>query len=968
MSSQGKRKDEAEYKDDDEEEAESLPEGEFEIEVLLKAQLFKTNLPKGSAPDAGWKYLVRWYGFPASHDTWEWSSNLDKCWELRKRFWSNFEGDKNKNKRGDIVDAPKYWVSQERENILAAKKKAEKKAAEHQRRRRIQNSATTSRNGSVVSRSASVATRTASGQPGPPKKRKRVAEPESDSEDDTPLAAPPPAASRSASVGSTAPAVSAGKRPRIDTARVASVSDSEDDIPLSALPLNSKAASMTPSSTSVHQDGPPSRPGSRASFHGPPQSPMRSETMSSTPTSTKPPKPIPLPQRKPLPQKAASRPDKTSSTSVLGVKSTSKPSGHKHTPGNMTPCSVSSSSTGPSTKPSVNTTNPTFSGLSTKARLSQNATVPTAAKSALLGLRFTKKPGTGSSLTPKTTPIPPPPPKPRRDPFFSDQGAPPELMDVFYGPPLISRTSEPRQAAESFLDDLGASWELGKAKLPPKPRPCSTNLVVPMEVDSQMEDSWHWNGSLQTSTNGQRGSIGNISVAGQADESIVIKAALSRNKLLHLETFHELVDMHQFLQPLQGLSHWKAMQIGRISPSHSRDAEALRVLSTFMGLKKLVSLVPVSDDSAHPAAHLLVFTPKMKTLCTLLETPTTQEYTQSPLLIAFIPWTAVPDYRTPMGHLPLDNFSRNISSKNIWAPQLLNHQYQLALRRPYALWTRAGERVNAADAETRQLLAFLAHAGAKPNPTKPRVVFVHVAALKDIRKMPNLIARRNNSISTKFYSYGTDASVPRRQWGLQQIYPSAGIVTFTPSALYEDPWGIVDLILLLHAHPLWMCYMLPSVLGMAIRMCYPEESEEDPLADAFNNQRFVFERLMKALNDGAISLIRAPPLGSLHVPAVTDWIRQHHVEHPASPSDTVKYALGAFDAKYADLPRAKWVAAIEDEVAADLDCMQQQPFIRENYRRFVVIRGEKDAPLARESNGFDWIGASAFKTRDDYTM
>jgi hypothetical protein len=54
-----------------------------------------------------------------------------------------------------------------------------------------------------------------------------------------------------------------------------------------------------------------------------------------------------------------------------------------------------------------------------------------------------------------------------------------------------------------------------------------------------------------------------------------------------------------------------------------------------------------------------------------------------------------------------------------------------------------------------------------------------------------------------------------------------GVVTFTPSALYEDPWGVINRMKVINKHPLWTCYILPSVLGMATKLCSPDE---DPLA------------------------------------------------------------------------------------------------------------------------------------------
>jgi hypothetical protein len=42
-----------------------------------------------------------------------------------------------------------------------------------------------------------------------------------------------------------------------------------------------------------------------------------------------------------------------------------------------------------------------------------------------------------------------------------------------------------------------------------------------------------------------------------------------------------------------------------------------------------------------------------------------------------------------------------------------------------------------------------------------------------------------------------------------------GIVTFTPMAMAEDPFGCYSLMLQLAQHPLWACYLMPSIVGLS---------------------------------------------------------------------------------------------------------------------------------------------------------
>lgn len=45
---------------------------------------------------------------------------------------------------------------------------------------------------------------------------------------------------------------------------------------------------------------------------------------------------------------------------------------------------------------------------------------------------------------------------------------------------------------------------------------------------------------------------------------------------------------------------------------------------------------------------------------------------------------------------------------------------------------------------------------------------------------------------------------------------SGGVVTFTPRAIVENPEGVEKLISKLNEHPMWECYILPSVLAMIV--------------------------------------------------------------------------------------------------------------------------------------------------------
>lgn len=115
---------------------------------------------------------------------------------------------------------------------------------------------------------------------------------------------------------------------------------------------------------------------------------------------------------------------------------------------------------------------------------------------------------------------------------------------------------------------------------------------------------------------------------------------------------------------------------------------------------------------------------------------------------------------------------------------------------------------------------------------------------------------------------------------------------------------------------------------------------------------FVYEDLLKAIEDGSVALLQAPQ-STLDPPAQdnskllwTRWmIRVAGLDARGILEECLKLAAEQFaHTSEADLP-----AAIEQEIVRDLLRMQTQPVIMDNYRRFVVIRTKQDVYFADAS-------------------
>lgn len=124
-----------------------------------------------------------------------------------------------------------------------------------------------------------------------------------------------------------------------------------------------------------------------------------------------------------------------------------------------------------------------------------------------------------------------------------------------------------------------------------------------------------------------------------------------------------------------------------------------------------------------------------------------------------------------------------------------------------------------------------------------RVIFVHVGALRTINQLHALVERRWRRAEIRFITYGRHEDVKPSLWGFREIFPlgnvyfliytkaancafivPGGIITFTFNSLLENPIYVAELIEQIHQHPLWQCYISPSVLSVFIKMTCPDEA------------------------------------------------------------------------------------------------------------------------------------------------
>jgi hypothetical protein len=88
----------------------------------------------------------------------------------------------------------------------------------------------------------------------------------------------------------------------------------------------------------------------------------------------------------------------------------------------------------------------------------------------------------------------------------------------------------------------------------------------------------------------------------------------------------------------------------------------------------------------------------------------------------------------------------------------------------------------------------------------------------------------------------------------------------------------------------------------------------------------------------------APPLPTASAESIQSWVRNHC--RVTSPSDALSIGTAVFNSVCANQDQNEWIGTVQHAVDRDIVIIQQQPAIIYEYRRFVVVKSERD-----QSNG-----------------
>ncbi|KIK98503.1 hypothetical protein PAXRUDRAFT_674090 [Paxillus rubicundulus Ve08.2h10] len=485
---------------------------------------------------------------------------------------------------------------------------------------------------------------------------------------------------------------------------------------------------------------------------------------------------------------------------------------------------------------------------------------------------------------------------------------------------------------------------------------------------------WKWTGELFISSSENKTEL--LCLVTIADptgmsNSSHISLLMSAQDSIRIPRLHPIMDLSPIIRACGTPQYF-----GQLNSNEPGDEVLTQGLKHHMANQALAATVPLLLDDDEVAV-LIVFPATQLGLAKVLEVP---EYLTSgtPLLVVLLPFL-VPSSKASkdvgwrhvhtvtqslssckaveMGHELLRGTILSQATFLLGFPKsLLDFLSSSSTPKTYSIWPLPAQSSGLDTALLQHILRSTKATFARLE-DDVRVVFICNRNLETLHTMPSLVIKRANSPETQFWTYGYSTRVTSSRWGLQEIFPLGGIMTFTTTALAEDPVGCCQLMSQVIDHPLWHCYLIPEVLAVSHLLtnhddhglCSP--SCLDPILD-----------LVEA---GLVCVIRMPGQGHKTSNA---WLSQVLRDSTLSTHDLLGVYISALreHPTTAGMSPQQLVSFANNEVTQDLAKAQIQPVFMDKYRRFVVIRAASEETISAEENGFEWCPLASFSFGDDY--
>ncbi|TDL28817.1 hypothetical protein BD410DRAFT_893750 [Rickenella mellea] len=437
--------------------------------------------------------------------------------------------------------------------------------------------------------------------------------------------------------------------------------------------------------------------------------------------------------------------------------------------------------------------------------------------------------------------------------------------------------------------------------------------------------------------------------------------------LLHHSSFIRLTKVYTMSEVIL-LANRGALEIFEVVPATNADNEPLDNLKKFLSNEQLVSVVTLKFHANDmPVQEFLVFFFTSDSSVAAVLSPQEKAGSQHiQLLVALCPCGQRPPFQVQW-QIP-NAKPAQLSPTAEYYCQILHLPISLSHRiskHTVFIWSSPVDELCGNSSylcsETEALLGLFkacdAHIVAPSD--SARFTFIHVGALQTICQLPGMGQKRKLP-QHQFFLYGSHHSVPTSQWGVQEIFPLGGVITFTPGSILEDPERLARFIQKIDGHPLWSAYILPSVLGYCVTK----------LKRAYNDSNLTCASaqlvdVVSCIVKGEASFLTSPrrtPEKALK------WINIHLKLIDLSAEGILRFAVKHFMERHPhsnpNEPTA-YIQVVEEDLMCDIIMMQEQPTIREQYRRFIIVKGTKEEHKEFD-RGIEWTTIDDFDFGDDY--
>ncbi|RDB22988.1 hypothetical protein Hypma_009786 [Hypsizygus marmoreus] len=568
----------------------------------------------------------------------------------------------------------------------------------------------------------------------------------------------------------------------------------------------------------------------------------------------------------------------------------------------------------------------------------------------------------------------------------------PSMLDQFPPTMLSPPTFWPVEAT-SIVPEQALVPNVNSFIITPPPSPDTerhpynySRAVIPVQRTSyrSIPHGWAWSGTVylgtsQESSNRLCNAIMCDSTA-PPPQGLDFGIVLSSFPQLAFSRFYDLTDTGTILRACQ------ILQFARLAPHINTDAEPLQTLAKYMTRKRQIFFFPVCFRKEVGATAQIIFFPPDTQTSEWLRPPS-EVQKQGSLVAALVTWSLplqqqLKDWRKPLfkylpatdttAFLEKEHWDRSVLTKSLFHhalcilkfPRELLH-FMSTHNHGYYVWYDGGDGSKRRPGmETCMLHAITEQCRAKKpgNIAEVRVIFVHVGAVKTLHRLSGFHEFCSKLFHVHFYTYGTHETIAPEYWGVHEIYPCGGVVTFTPRALTNDPVGVLHRISQIHSHPLWACYILPSVLGMVMKS-HSEYDCIDPTPE-FYRDNFPYHSLLSAVDNGEIALLTAPQSLTKSRDPRGEWVHDHFTHRPQEVQSMLQSSVNTFNSRHGNMQPAQIELSIRAEISSDLISMRQQPALMEKYRRYIVIDSNSDH--ARRSDGLEWTSIDEFDFKDDF--